>query len=49
MKILNNKMEKVTVIILNENNPGKPRIVKSLESGKEAQFTLKTGDKIILN
>ena len=49
MKILNNRMGKVAVIILNEKSPGKPRILQTIEPGREIQITLKMGDKLILN
>ena len=49
MKILNNRAGVVAVIILNEKAPGKPRIVQTLEPGREVQISLKMGDKIVLS
>lgn len=49
MRILNNRMEKVAIIVINEKAPGKPRIVQTVEPGREIQVSLKMGDKIVLN
>lgn len=49
MKILNNRMEAVSIIIINEKAPGKPRILQTIEPGREVQVSLKMGDKIVLN
>lgn len=49
MKILNNRTGVVAIIIINEKAPGKPRILKTVEPGREIQVSLKMGDKIVLN